>query len=728
MVRFSAILGKLDMQTDTQNTSLPLNRGSFLDPDNTENQDWLRRSLQMFAVIFGLWHIATNIWLYEPGFWQNAIHFGGFALIAAIIGPRHGRFAHSRGVLIFDLIYGLLVFAAAMWVAGNENDLYQRTLKAPGEGWDFNLIDYLAGGLVIIAAIDLTRRLTGWIIPILIIFSLAFLLFLGEMMPGIFRTASIPAADVLFRSLYNDEGMFGTITTISSANITLFMIFGSFLVYSGASEFIIEISKFVVKRFRGGSAYVAVLSSALTGTVSGSAVANTASTGVITIPLMKSNGFRPAFAGGVETAASTGGQIMPPIMGAGAFVMVSYTGISYGTIVSVSILPAILYFLSVAFAVRIETMRDNIHLNENQAVDWQKIRAGALNFVVPLTVLIGMLVSGWTPNFAVAHALGILVVCSWLTPYKMNHTRIYKALVGGIRTGAMTAILLTAVGLFNNAVTTSGVGGSFSLMIVQWSHGSLIIALVLIAIASLVLGMGLPVTAAYIVLAILVAPSLANILADEIVIAQLANGVTDASVLGILMLADPSVAGDLPNGLGMDGARALVDKLPIEIAPLLREAMVPASQLASFLLVSHLIIFWLSQDSNVTPPVCLAAFAAAGIAGSRPFETGVQAWKIAKGLYIMPLLFAYTPLITGDFWQIMQTGFFACFGLYATHALIQRHGEAPLQWWGYALLLIGAVGSYWPSFLVANIVGALAVMAVVLAPKMNKPKMNKYEV
>lgn len=697
--------------------TLSINRRNLLDFHSAVSHEWPGKFLQFFAISFGLWHILTNILLNEPGIWQNAIHFGGFALVSAIIGPRSDRFVKYKTILIFDIIYGVLVFVATLWVANAENALYERTLKAPGQGWDFEPIDYLAGGLVIFAAIDLTRRMTGWIVPALIIFCLSFLLFLGEMVPGVFRTASIPVSDVIFRSLYNDEGMFGTITTISSSSITLFMIFGSFLVFSGASEFVIEISRVVANRFRGGAAYVAVLSSALTGSVSGSAVANTASTGVITIPLMKSNGFRSSFAGGVEAAASTGGQIMPPIMGAGAFVMASYTGIAYSTIVAVSVLPAILYFLSVAFAVRIETMRSNLDFHQARDIDMKKIRCGALNFIIPLAVLIWMLMSGYTPNYSASFAIAVLVVCSWLTPYKMDRKRICRALISGIRTGAMTAILLTAVGLINNAVTTSGIGGAFSLMIVQWSQGSMLIALFLIAIASLVLGMGLPVTAAYILLAVLIAPSLANILAHQVVVAQLADGVNNATVQGIIMLLDPTIATDLPNGLGVDGARELVAVLPLEIAPLVRAAIVPASQMASFLLVSHLIVFWLSQDSNVTPPVCLAAFAAAGIAGARPFETGLRAWKIAKGLYIIPLLFAYTPLITGDFWEVVQTGFFAAFGIYATYALIQGYSEAPLKWWGYGLLILGAIGCYWPSDLAANIAGALSVIMVIFLPR-----------
>lgn len=295
-----------------------------------------------FIVAFGLWHVATNVYLTEPGQWQNSIHFGGFALLAAISSPMFPKYADRPWALGIDVLYGLSVAASSCWIAFAEDGIYSRTLAQTGQVWQLTPLDWAAGIIVIVAAIDLTRRLTGWIIPVLIIVAMSYILFLGEWMPGAFRAASLPLGDVLFRSMYNDEGMFGIITTISSANIALFMIFGAFLVISGASDFVIELAKIVAGRFRGGSAFVAVFASALTGTISGSAVANTASTGVITIPLMKANGFRPMFAAGVEASASTGGQIMPPIMGAGAFVMVSYTGISYGTIVLYSIVPAIL--------------------------------------------------------------------------------------------------------------------------------------------------------------------------------------------------------------------------------------------------------------------------------------------------------------------------------------------------------------------------------------------------
>ncbi|MBT6284719.1 MAG: TRAP transporter fused permease subunit, partial [Rhodospirillaceae bacterium] len=561
--------------------------------------------------------------------------------------------------------------------------------------------------------IDLTRRLTGWIIPILIIVAMSYILFLGEVLPGAFRAASLPLSDVLFRSMYNDEGMFGIITTISSANIALFMIFGAFLVVSGASDFVIEFAKIVAGRFRGGSAFVAVLASALTGTISGSAVANTASTGVITIPLMKSNGFRPMFAAGVEASASTGGQIMPPIMGAGAFVMVSYTGIDYGTIVLYSIVPAILYFMSIAFNVRVEAMKYDIGVEAGNVVDWKKLWAGALNFVLPLGVMTYMLVSGRTPSYAACFAIGTLIVTSWFTPNKMTAPKICEAMVMGMKTATMTAILLVAVGLVNNAVTTSGVANSFALMIAQWSQGSLFIALLLIALASLVLGMGLPVTAAYIVLAILSAPALSGMLADGLIVDQLVAGITDPAKAAMFALVDSPLVAKIATGMSPDEAQQLVSAMPFELAVVIRPVLVDTATMTTFLLTAHLIIFWLSQDSNVTPPVCLASFTAAGIAGSPPMATGVESWKIAKGLYIVPLIFAYTPMIGGDLYTVVHIGFFALFGMYAFATIVQRYVEGPMSVWLYPVMAAGAALSFWPMELWANIAGAVIVSSSV---------------
>jgi TRAP transporter 4TM/12TM fusion protein len=694
----------------------------------------------IFAIVFGLWHVATNIFLIEPGLWQNAIHFAGFAFLAAVTTPfLTSRFPKKLGTFL-NVIYGLLVAASALWVAGSESYIYERTLSVTGQAWQFNAVDWAAGLLLIFAALDLSRRVSGIVIPILILLSLSYILFLGSQLPGVFRAASLPMNDVLFRTMFNDEGMFGILASISSTNITLFMIFGGFLVASGASDFVIEISKVVAGRIRGGAAFVAVISSALTGTISGSAIANTASTGVITIPLMKSNGFRAKFAAGVEAASSTGGQLMPPIMGAGAFVMASYTSIPYSTIVAVSVMPAILYFLSVAFIVRIEAVKHQVGDDIDLVVNKGKLISGGLVFLLPLTVMIWLLMSGVTPSYAASWAIGSLIVVSWATsllakffkpgdfePVSMGPSKIGEALLIGMRSSIMTGILLVAIGIMNNAIVTSGIGNGFSLMIAQWSQGSIVLAIALIALASLVLGMGLPVTAAYIILAILTAPALAGILADTIILNQLVEGITDPTKSAMFALVDSPFASKVATGMLREEAVALMGAMPFELAITVRPLLVDPAQQTIFLLTAHLIIFWLSQDSNVTPPVCLAAFAAAGIAGSKPMETGFQSWKIAKGLYIVPLMFAYTPLITGDWMQITQIGIFALFGIYAINSIIQLYAEGPLTWFTGALMVIGVIGTFWPLNWVANIAGAVIVVLAVILTSRKAPTVGALE-
>lgn len=702
-----------EQHSTKRDTTSPITNRELLLSMDLQRRSFAHNGLLLFCICFALWHVATNIFLNEPGRWQNAIHFAGFGFLASVCFPSSKLFFTGKRAFLFDIAVGLLIALSTLWIAWAENGIYERTLAKTGLQWQFGLLDWVAGIVVIAACIELTRRLTGWIIPILIILSLSYITFLGEMMPGAFRAASLPISDVLFRSLYNDEGMFGIIASISSGNITLFMIFGAFLVVSGASDFVIESSKIVASRFRGGAAFVAVISSALTGTISGSAIANTASTGIITIPMMKSSGFRGQFAAGVEASASTGGQLMPPIMGAGAFIMASYTGIAYSTIVIVSIVPAILYFLSVAFIVRIEAMKYNIGTDQVEPMNRQKLIAGMLNFVLPLTVMTTMLVTGKTPSYAACFAIATLVFVSWFTPNKMGPKNISKALVLGLSTSIMTAVLLVAVGLINNAVTTSGLANTFALMIAQWSQGSMLLALTLVTLASLILGMGLPVTAAYIVLSILSAPALAGMLADNVIVEQLIAGITDPSVLATFSLVSSPLVDKIGIGMSALEAQQLISSIPFDLAIVLRAMMVDAEVMTAYLLTAHLIVFWLSQDSNVTPPVCLAAFTAAGIAKSPPMATGFEAWKIAKGLYIVPLLFAYTPLVSGNFLEVLQIGVFSLFGMYAFSSLMQRYAEGPLPLWAYPILLVSAAACFYPLELIFNVLGAIGVVGII---------------
>ena len=497
--------------------------------------------------------------------------------------------------------------------------------------------------------------------------------------------------------------MFGMVANISATYVFMFILFGAFLLKSGGGEFIVNLAGVFAGRYRGGAGFVAVGGSGLMGSVSGSAVATTVSTGVITIPMMKRAGFPPQFAAGVEAAASTGGQLMPPIMGAGAFVMASYTQISYLHIIAVSVLPAVLYFLTVAYFVRIEARRLGLEIDDaadrKTAADVLK---GGWHFIVPLAVLVGTLIAGYTPVRAATFAIVAVIAVSWFTPDRMTPGRCSDAVIDALRIMVPTAVLLVAVGLIVNVVTTTGLGNAFSLMIVEWAQGSLLVTLLLVALASLILGMGLPVTASYIVLATLAAPALFDLISQ--------NAMLDA-------MQAPDLPGNVRAVLdlfGGDPARAFRE-MPPEMRQLIRGELLDPALLTGMLLSSHLIIFWLSQDSNVTPPVCLVAFAAAAIAGTQPMRTGVTSWKIAKGLYLVPALFAFTPLVTGDWPDRFRVFLFAALGLYAVAGLLQWHLESRLTVPSALALLAAAICLLsFPLGLVVQLTGASLLIGLVL--------------
>lgn len=633
---------------------------------------------------------------------RNAFHFAGFAFLAAIVFPLF-KGARTRWI---DLAIGAAIAVAAIYLAFAEDAIYDRGVR-------LSVADWVAGVVVILGALEMTRRASGPVIPILMVLALTYVSVWGGMIGGVFRFAGLSYETVMFRSIYGDDALFGTITRISSTYVFLFIIFGAFLLRSGAGEFVINLSRAVAGRLAGGPGLVAVIASALTGTISGSAVANTASTGVITIPMMKRAGFSARFAAGVEAAASTGGQLMPPIMGAGAFVMASYTQIPYERIVVVALLPAVLYFASVAFFVRIEARRLGLGASDDERPSLaHALRHGGLSFIIPITVVIGLLVVGFTPSYAAVVGIAAVIASSWLTAHPMGPRAIVEALALGARNMIPTAVLLCSIGIVVNVIATAGVGNTFSLMVVEWSSGNVLVALILIALASLVLGMGLPVTAAYIVLATLSAPALAGMIADGFLAIEIAAGNLSEAARAILLVGAPDAAASLGSPQSFAAARILIASLPFELVVALRETVLPPEALVAALLSAHMVIFWLSQDSNVTPPVCLAAFTAAAIAKSPPMTTGLVSWKIAKGLYIVPILFAYTPLLSGDWGAALTIFGFALVGIYGLAAALQGWMEARVPLILRLLVAGGAIACLWPNAIAVNSAGVAAVALV----------------
>ena len=677
----------------------------------TESEHFKTESkiLLFLGVAIALLHIWFNVFTVLSSLWQNSLHFAGFALLAAYVYPL--RKDPSWAWRIPDILLGLAAASSAIYMIAMEDAIYARGVRlAPAE--------WIAGIVLILCALEFTRRVAGWFIPVLIIIALTYVGWWGADISGVFKFAGLSTETILFRSIYGDDALFGTIALISSSYVFMFILFGAFLLRSGAGEFVIDLARAVAGRMVGGPGLVAVLASGLMGTISGSAVANTASTGVITIPLMKRAGFPAKFAAGTEAAASTGGQLMPPIMGAGAFVMATYTQISYNTIVLVSILPAILYFATVAFFVRIEAKRSFVTALDDEKVSaLEVLKKGGIVFLLPIGVLIGLLIYGFTPTYAAGISIIAVVASSWLTGNRMGPKAIIEAMALGARNMVMTAILLCSVGLIVNVIATAGIGNTFSLMINQWAGHSLVIAILLIALASLVLGMGLPVTAAYIVLGTLSAPALHGLIADGLMVKALVSGQIPEAAKAIFMLAAPQHLAEIGNPMNTATARAIVDAIPMDMAGMVREAVLSQHSLTFALLSAHLIVFWLSQDSNVTPPVALAAFTGAAIAGTKPMATGLQSWKLAKGLYVVPLLFAYTPFIGGTWAGDLTIFFFAFFGLYAFAAGIEGFMETKLNPLFRLLSLSAAAALLWPASWLVHVAGLAGLIVLFILSK-----------
>ena len=579
-----------------------------------------------YAIFISLFHFYVNIWGGISDLWFNSAHF---ALLASLGFLTYEASNNDNKISIFNILFAFLSLSTFIYMFLFEESLYE---VANGQ---MRTSDVIVVCLTIALAIEMVRRATGYIIPILILLCISYILFLGQYFEGIFAFAGMDYERFLYRMFYTSEGLFGPIATISSTYVFMFILFAAFLLKSGAGDFIVDVSNAVAGKYTGGTGHVAVFSSALMGTISGSAVANTVSTGSITIPMMKKAGFKGTFAAAVEAAASTGGQIMPPIMGAGAFIMAQITNIPFVTIVTVSILPAILYFASISFYIHIHAKENNVKGEDNNIKILPLLREG-FHFIIPLSTLVGLLIYGYSPTYAASIAIVTIVLASYLTKNKrMGVKEILEALALGSQNMVVTGVLLIAVGIIVGVINISGIGITFSQLIMEWSGNSLLIAIILVALASLILGMGLPVTASYVVLSVLSAPALVG-----------------------LMLS-PEMA-------------ALVN------------AGIQLPEVTMYLLSAHLIIFWLSQDSNLTPPVCLAAFAAAAIAKTPPMETGLVSWKIGKGLYIIPLLFAFTPLVTGDWYEKFEVFFFALIGILSFSIVMEG-------FWDKKMLLIERV-------------------------------------
>lgn len=507
--------------------------------------------------------------------------------------------------------------------------------------------DFLAGLVLIVATLEMARRAVG---AVMMWVGLTFLLYaaFGNVLPDVLATKGFSIERIVRFQVFTGAGLFGAPLGIAAGAVFSFVLFGAFLQVTGAGKFLIDLSFAAAGRYRGGPAKASVIASAAMGSISGSAIANTVTTGSLTIPMMKKLGYKPEEAAGIEAAASTGGQIMPPIMGAGAFVMAEFTKTSYGEIVWMALVPALLYFLSVLLYVHVLAVKGGFKGMQGQAGAWRVLVDG-LHFLLPLALITALLLWNYSPVLVGVAGSAAVLLASLLR----SHTRInISQLVLGLRQGAMLAISISVAcavaGLVVGTIGQTGIGLQFTESVVALSGGQLWLALILVAIAALVLGMGLPATAAYIVLAVMTGPAL--------------------------------------------------------------------QELGLALITAHMIIFWLAQSSNVTPPIALAAFAGAGVAGASPMASAVEAVKLASGLFVIPLMMAFSPLLlSAEYgWSgvLLSAGVTGLLMLMLIMTL-QQYLFAPVARVIRLLALIAAGLLVYPST-ESRVVGAMLAMAVMV--------------
>jgi TRAP transporter 4TM/12TM fusion protein len=431
----------------------------------------------------------------------------------------------------------------------------------------------------VLLGIELARRVVGNVFVVIGVVMLLYGVY-GDDMPDLISHAGDSFPVLCTTIFYKSDGVFGIMANVLATYVLLFVFFGAFLSKCGAHKFFVDFPLAAVGHKVGGPAKVSVIASGLFGSISGSAIANTVSTGTFTIPMMKKAGFKPHIAGAIEPAASIGGMFLPPIMGAGGFIMAELTGVPYSQIMLVAIFPALMYFFSVYVMVHYEAKRLNLRGKKSSQSALDILRHEWF-YITPLIVITLFMLSGYSPGYSAI--LGILscIVISWFRP----ETRIGpKAFIAAAREGAENSLKIGAtvgvIGIIIGVLTFSGLVLTFADIVIELANGSLVLTIVFIALASLVLGMGVPVTAAYLITAVVAVPALTH--------------------LGVNILA------------------------------------------------AHMIVYWLSQDSNITPPVCIAAFAGATIAKANIWKTAFSAFKFAKFLYLGPFLFGYVPAFSLD--------------------------------------------------------------------------------
>lgn len=608
------------------------------------------RVVEGLAILAALYHlvVVSRLPTFFGYFLPSARHRAISLLFALVIVYLSYSFRGKRklGISWFDAVMLALGLAGLGFVVV----FYEQASDYEAYGFlDFKGM-VLAFGLAV-SVLEALRRLTGWILPVLIVLFLLAARF-QSILPGLLFGKGY-AWDRLGYAIYvPGEGVFGVPLGVASTIVIVFLMFAALLQRAGVGDWFSHLALSLAGWTRGGPAKTAVLASAFFGTISGSPSANAATTGAFTIPLMKRTGYSPAFAGAVEAAASVGGQILPPVMGAIAFVMADFLGIPYAEVAKAALLPAVLYFMIVFMGVDFEAAKQGLRAIPRAELPslMTTLKEGWF-FLLPIGLMVYlMLIKQWDPDMAGIFSLPVLVVVSFFSPDKQRRlypTAIYQSLVESVKTWLLLAVLTGAVGMLVAALGLSGLGIKFSRFLVDISGGNLLAALAMVGLGSLILGMSMDSLPAYITVATLSAPAL------------ILMGVSD--------------------------------------------------------MAAHLFVVYWGLASHITPPVCITVYVTCGISGAGIWETGRDAVRLAVGKYVLPFSFALNPalLLRGSLDVVLLGACSALVGAVSVSAGTIGYGLRRLGWFERALLISGGallILPGWRTLIVGAILVSLALL------------------
>lgn len=641
---------------------------------------WQGKLVALIAVAMSCFHFYTSGFGLLLAQKQGAVHLAFTLALVFLLYPASSKQSKTSGIPFYDFILGAIGVASALYLVVFFNELVTRA-GLPTQ------TDLIMGFLLIATLLEATRRISNPVLPCLAIIALLYCYF-GRSMPDMLAHRGFNVARIVNHMYLGTEGIFGTPLEVSSTFVFMFILFGAVLEKTGLGKFIIDLSLALAGWSTGGPAKVAVVSSGLMGTVSGSSVANVCTTGMFTIPLMKSVGYEPYFAGAVEAVASTGGQIMPPVMGAAAFIMAQILGVPYIEVAIAAVVPALLYYFAVMVQVHFEACRLGL-----RGIPWKQLPPlGPLLkskgfLLIPLVAIIYFLLAGYTPLKAAFNGILVSFVLSWLNKEtRLTPAKLYDAFQSGARSAIGVACACATVGMVVGMGTLTGlalkIAGAIVAMAEVSPDGSLaalaaslfslapgaevtaetaalaltkIFTLFFTMIASLILGMGLPTTANFIVTSTMAAPAL-------------------------FLLGVPPMA-------------------------------------------AYMFVFYFGIAADLTPPVALAAYAGAGIAGSDPMKTGVTSFKLALAGFLVPYIYVYNPMllfIDVEPFYMAQAICTALIGVFLLAMFTIGYFKAHLAWYMRALAFVGAICLLIPGTM-SDLFG-LAVLGVIYVMQTAKAK------